>query len=87
MLGMALCVCNHFLTEAKDTEQIANNSVIEIQAFLVEVIGRFELTMTELSEKVSRGPGIFMVPVVEDELKCSSLLPLAVSVAAREDDA
>ena len=76
-----------FLLGTRDTEHIANDSVVEVQAFLVEIFGKFELTMTERSERVRRGPPFnLMVPVVEGEWERGSQLPLAVSVAAREDD-
>ena len=74
------------LLKAKHTEQTADDSVLEIQAFLVEIIGKFEVTMTERSEKVIHGPSGLMSPVIEGELERGTQLPLAVSVAAREDD-
>ena len=52
----------------------------------MEIIGKFEVTMTERSEKVIRGPSGLMSPVIEGELERGTQLPLAVSVAAREDD-
>ncbi|KAF8141145.1 cytochrome P450 [Boletus edulis] len=57
-------------------------AVIEIQAFLVEIIGKFELTMTDRSERVCRAPSLVMVPMVDGELELGSQLPLAVSVAS-----
>ena len=64
-----------------------NVSVIEIQAFIVEVIGRFELGMTEQSERVGRGPSPLMTPVIEGELERGAQVPLLVSVAVQEGDA
>jgi hypothetical protein len=78
-----------FLPLTKCTEQIVNvfaNSVIEIQAFLVEIVGKFEITMTERSERVIRGSSSVMIPMVDGELEHGSQLPLTMSVAAREDD-
>ena len=75
-----------FLLGTRDTEHIANDSVVEVQAFLVEIFGKFELTMTERSERVRRGPPGMVIPVIEGELERGSQLPLAVSLAAREDD-
>ena len=83
---MAFCVRTQFLIR-KVTKQNMNDSLIETQAFLVEIVGRFEFGMTERSERVCRGPGFLMVPVVEGELGAGAQLPLAVSVAAREGDA
>ncbi|KAG9312334.1 cytochrome P450 [Chiua virens] len=60
-------------------------AVIEIQAFLVEMIGKFEFRMTDRSEMVIRGPSTVMFPTVEGEAVGGSQLPLAVSVAAREE--
>ena len=64
-----------------------NDSVIESQAFIVEIFGRFELAMTERSERVGRGPFPLMAPVIEGELERGAQVPLLVSVAAQEDDA
>lgn len=71
----------------QDTEisTVFANSVIEIQAFLVEIISKFELTMTDRSERVCRAPSSLMAPMVDGELECGAQLPLVVSVAARED--
>ena len=52
----------------------------------MEIIDKFEVTMTERSEKVFRGPSGLMSPLIEGELERGIQLPLAVSVAAREDD-
>ena len=70
----------------KDTEQISD-SVIEIQAFIVEIIGKFELTMTDQSERICRAPCVVMVPMIDGELERGSQLPLVVSIAARENNA
>ena len=73
----------------KYAEQIVNvpaNSVIELQAFLVEIVGKFEITMTERSERVFRGPSPVMLPIVDGELEHGSQLPLTMSVASREDN-
>ena len=73
----------------KCTEQIVNvsaNSVIEIQAFLVEIVGKFDIAMTERSERVLRGSSSVMIPMVDGELEHGSQLPLSISVVAREDD-
>ncbi|KAI9568845.1 cytochrome P450 [Boletus coccyginus] len=61
-------------------------AVIEIQAFIVEIVGKFEFTMTDQSERVCRAPSFVMIPMVDGELERGSQLPLAVSVAARQDD-
>ena len=77
------------LLQVNNAEQFANvsaNSVIEMQAFIVETVGKFEFTMTERSERVCRAPCSMMVPMVDGELEHGSQLPLAVSVAAREGD-
>ena len=71
-----------------DTEQFANvsaNSVIEMQAFIVETVGKFEFAMTDQSERVCRAPSFVMVPKVDGELERGSQLPLAVSIVDRED--
>ena len=65
---------------------MSDNRVIEIQVFLVEIIGRFELTMTDRSERVCRAPTGLMTAVIDGELESGAQLPLAVSVIAREDN-
>jgi len=61
-------------------------AVLEIQTFLVEVIGKFEFRMTDQAARVSRQLSGVMVPMVDGEPERRIQLPLAVSVAAREDD-
>jgi len=61
-------------------------AVLEIQAFLVEMIGKFEFGMTDQAARVSRQLSGMMVPMVDGEPERSTQLPLAVSIAAREDD-
>ena len=73
----------------KNTEQFVNvsaGSVIEMQTFIVEIVGKFEFTMTDQSERVFRAPSFVMVPMVDGELERGSQLPLAVSVVDREED-
>lgn len=82
---MALCVRSPSYHK-RNTPSRANNSVDEIQAFLIEIIGRFELSMTELSARVYRGPTALISPPVEGELDRGHQLLLVVSMVAREDN-
>ena len=61
-------------------------SLIEIQAFLVEIISKFEISLTEKARKVRREACLVMVPTVEGEVDNGVQLPLVISVAPRDDD-
>ena len=60
------------------------DSVIEMQTFLLELVGRFEFAMTDKTERVLRHSAGVMVPMVEGELDRGIQLPLAVSPAPRD---
>ncbi|KAI6124692.1 cytochrome P450 [Pisolithus croceorrhizus] len=63
-------------------------AVIEVQAFLVEIFGQFEISLTEEAKRVRRELCLLvMVPVVEGETAGGVQLPLAISVAPRDEDA
>lgn len=58
-------------------------AVIEIQAFLTEIVGRFEFATSDKTELVRREACLVMVPVVEGEVENGVQLPLRVSLAPR----
>ncbi|OAX35974.1 cytochrome P450 [Rhizopogon vinicolor AM-OR11-026] len=60
-------------------------AVIEIQAFLTEVVGKFEFALTDKSELVRREASVLMTPTVEGEVEKGAQLPLRVSVASRTE--
>ncbi|OJA08374.1 hypothetical protein AZE42_00989 [Rhizopogon vesiculosus] len=60
-------------------------AVIEIQAFLTEIIGKFELTLTDKSKRIRREACVVMAPTVEGEVENGIQLPLRVSVAPRTE--
>ncbi|KIO10441.1 hypothetical protein M404DRAFT_129598 [Pisolithus tinctorius Marx 270] len=62
-------------------------AVIEIQAFLVEIINQFEVSLTEKAMHIRRESSLVMVPTVEGEVSRGVQLPLTISVAPRDDDA
>ncbi|KAI6007546.1 cytochrome P450 [Pisolithus orientalis] len=62
-------------------------AVIEIQAFLVEIINQFEVSLTEKAMHIRRESSLVMVPTVDGEVSRGVQLPLAISVAPRDDDA
>ncbi|KIO10415.1 hypothetical protein M404DRAFT_129975 [Pisolithus tinctorius Marx 270] len=62
-------------------------AVIEIQAFLLEIISKFELSLTEKAKRIRREPCVLMAPAVEGEVARGVQLPLAISVAPREQEA
>ncbi|KIM58519.1 hypothetical protein SCLCIDRAFT_16779 [Scleroderma citrinum Foug A] len=61
-------------------------ALIEIQAFLVEIISKFEISLTEKARKVRREACLVMVPTVEGEVGNGVQLPLVISVAPRGDE-
>lgn len=60
-------------------------AVLELQAFLVELIGTFEFALTPESRKIRREGALVMVPTVEGEIEKGSQLPLRVRLAPREE--
>ncbi|KAG0708519.1 cytochrome P450, partial [Suillus ampliporus] len=58
-------------------------AVIEIQAFLTEIVGKFEFALTDQSERIRREACLVMAPTVEGEVENGAQLPLRVSVASR----
>ena len=69
------------LSDQSETYQARR--VIEFQAFLVKVIGQFELATTEKSQRIRREAGMVMFPAVDGEVEKGIQLPLRVSVAPR----
>ena len=55
----------------------------EIQAFLTELIGKFQFAPTEKSERVRREACLVMAPTVVGEVERGVQLPLKVSMAPR----
>ncbi|KAG1737832.1 cytochrome P450 [Suillus paluster] len=60
-------------------------AVIEFQAFLTEIVGKFEFALTDKSEHMRREACMVMSPTVEGEVESGVQLPLRVSVAPRID--
>ncbi|KAJ8594234.1 cytochrome P450 [Rhizopogon salebrosus TDB-379] len=56
-------------------------ALIEFQAFLTEVVGKFEFTLTDRCERVRRETCLVMAPTLEGEIESGVQLPLRVSVA------
>ncbi|OJA15903.1 hypothetical protein AZE42_11499 [Rhizopogon vesiculosus] len=60
-------------------------AVIEIQAFLTEVVGKFEFTLIDQSGRVRREASGVMTPTLEGEVEKGVQLPLRVSVALQAE--
>ncbi|KAG1856005.1 cytochrome P450 [Suillus subalutaceus] len=56
-------------------------AVIEIQAFLTEIVGKFEFAPTDKTELIRREACVVMAPTVEGEVGNGVQLPLRVSLA------
>lgn len=61
-------------------------SVIELQAFIVELLSNFEFTATPKIDKIRREAALVMVPTIEGELEKGSQLPLRVTFAPKGGD-
>jgi hypothetical protein len=59
--------------------------LIEIQAFLTEIVGKFELALTDKPERIRREASMLMAPTVEGEVKNGVHMALRVSVAPRTE--
>ncbi|EGO00621.1 hypothetical protein SERLA73DRAFT_178475 [Serpula lacrymans var. lacrymans S7.3] len=60
-------------------------AVVEIQAFLIEMVNNFEFSLTEKSNRIRREACLVMVPTVEGEVEKGVQMPLSVSIATRDD--
>ena len=83
---MALCVRFHILFRNKEVSLIVNYSLIEIQAFLSTLVGKFEFAMTDRAERILRQPMLVMAPMVDGELERGIQMPLAVSLAPQDGE-
>ncbi|KAJ4473929.1 cytochrome P450 [Lentinula lateritia] len=61
-------------------------AVLEMQAFLVELIKNFEFAATPALDGIRREPAFLMTPSIEGELDKGSQMPLKVVFAKRSDD-
>jgi hypothetical protein len=59
--------------------------VIEIQAFLTEIVGKFDFALTDKSERVRREACVLMAPTLEGEVENGVQMMLKVSVAPRTE--
>ncbi|KAF9450103.1 cytochrome P450 [Macrolepiota fuliginosa MF-IS2] len=60
-------------------------AVIELQAFLVELISNFEFSLTPEAHKLRREACFVMIPTIEGQLEKGCQLPLKVTLASRSD--
>ncbi|OJA21638.1 hypothetical protein AZE42_12192 [Rhizopogon vesiculosus] len=60
-------------------------ALIEMKAFLTEMVGNFEFALTDQSERVRREACMVMIPTVEGEVRNGVQLALRVSVALRTE--
>ncbi|KAI6046270.1 cytochrome P450 [Pisolithus marmoratus] len=61
-------------------------AIIEIQAFLVEIVRKYEISLTEKARRIRRQSCLVMVPTVEGEVSRGVQLPLVISAAPRYAD-
>ncbi|KAF5356634.1 hypothetical protein D9757_006808 [Collybiopsis confluens] len=60
-------------------------AVIELQAFIVELLRNFEFSSTPKVEKLRREAALVMIPTIEGERESGRQLPLRVAFARREE--
>ncbi|KAJ3711587.1 cytochrome P450 [Lentinula raphanica] len=61
-------------------------AVIEVQAFIVELLSNFEFSATPQIDKIRREAALVMVPTIEGEVEKGSQLPLRVTFAPKGGD-
>ncbi|KAJ3900674.1 cytochrome P450 [Lentinula edodes] len=61
-------------------------AVLELQAFLVELIRNFEFEATPALERIRRETAFVMTPTIEGELEKGSQMPLKVAFSARDNE-
>ncbi|KAJ7744693.1 cytochrome P450 [Mycena metata] len=61
-------------------------AVLELQAFLIELLSEFEFSLTPEATRIRREACIVMVPTVEGQREKGTQLPLRVSIASRDED-
>ena len=82
MYRLAICVCDLIHTSLVAlTTQI--HSVLELHAFITEVVNNFEFSLTKESQQIRRESCGIMIPTVEGEIEKGSQLPLRVAFASR----
>ncbi|PBL01943.1 cytochrome P450 [Armillaria gallica] len=59
-------------------------AVLELHAFITEVVNNFEFSLTKKSEQIRREAVGVMAPTVEGEMEKGSQLPLRVAFASRD---
>lgn len=58
---------------------------MEIQAFMVELVGNFEFSLTPESQRIRREAALLMIPTVEGQVEKGAQLPLRVKIASRNN--
>ncbi|KIK60906.1 hypothetical protein GYMLUDRAFT_200226 [Collybiopsis luxurians FD-317 M1] len=61
-------------------------AVIELQAFIVELLSNFEFSKTPKIDKIRREAAVAMVPTVEGEIEQGCQLPLRVTFAKKGEE-
>ncbi|KAI9573309.1 cytochrome P450 [Boletus coccyginus] len=61
-------------------------ALIEIQAFLSSLVGKFEFAMTDKAERIVRQNMVIMAPMVDGEPDLGTQMPLAISLAPQDSE-
>ncbi|KAF8058710.1 cytochrome P450 [Lyophyllum atratum] len=61
-------------------------AVVELQAFIFELVGGFEFLQTPESQKIRREAALVMVPTIEGQVEKGAQLPLRVRIVPKHEE-
>jgi hypothetical protein len=82
---MAVRVSSYQSSSDRDGRTYYECRLVEFQAFLTELVGKFEFALTDKCERIRREGCLVMSPTLEGEVERGVQLPLRVSVAPGTD--
>ena len=83
-IGWRFACVNQFVYSPKATEDRPFDSVIEIQAFLVTLVRRFDISHTDKQPHIRRAGSGMMIPLVPGEEDKGPQLPLKITAIGNE---
>ncbi|CAK5281924.1 unnamed protein product [Mycena citricolor] len=84
-IGWRFAYCISFCLDALIQTHAPIRSVLELHAFLIELVGTFDFSLTPEAMRIRREACVVMAPTVEGQRDKGTCLPLRVSIASRED--
>ena len=83
-IGWRFACVDRLVQSPKDTEECPFDSIIEMQAFLVTLIRRFDISLTDKQPQIRRAGSGVLVPSVRGEEQKGSQLPLKITAIGNE---